>query len=761
MRNLDVDKSICNWIKNKQFSRLAFLSEEWQSAEQKYYIGYYYFVLDLKGENNDFILEELINREGSRANAMIFLGKIANKIYDLRRNQVGISFFRKALEEDNSSSEAHWLVYHYTYCIENFLNSLKIDYTNKDYESINTKVKDFHSFEELSELSALDLEILKNILIDSHINESDKIKGILSEIYYQFNELEIGLDYLLKSKKIAVEVVKKYYEKKLISLDIAISKVYDFQVDRIIGEDPSKVYEVYLEESKKGEPNPTKDILIKKAFMAEKYQDIIKIFELALENNELFYTVETYLYYLISQTEINQKLNQEAFDYVNQKFDFFSDLNQSKEEKFLYCTLMIKLQIEKILNEIAVPDTLNFPLDMYASYQKAQKILEYPEMIKSNNYQNFKKKLNELKSSLDLSQKKKRYKEHLEIFNLESYDHDSLLDYCNLCIEFNKYDVVIDNLTKYHEIKPKTMSTCNCLGVTYQRQENFHKALEYFKLALDIMKSSKENDYIVIQNYIEIYKYIDNVVIDEEEYDELKKLLNIGLTNRFKWNDFYTDRSNILYKYCPFNVNTIDALTNQYFFLPSKWMLNDPIELPELSKIKPNTHILENYNICSFSNNENSMLMWSHYAQQHQGIMVEYFFGGELPSGYGISKVSYAYDEKRYKDKDEFIFNQFLLTKNKDWSYENEVRLFTYLNKKVEFDTYKYPNPDRTKINASIKSITLGLNFPEEKKKLIGIIVNTLNARKLPHEAKISVKQAFLCEDNSYSLEYRELFLDK
>ncbi|WP_216072371.1 hypothetical protein, partial [Acinetobacter baumannii] len=92
--------------------------------------------------------------------------------------------------------------------------------------------------------------------------------------------------------------------------------------------------------------------------------------------------------------------------------------------------------------------------------------------------------------------------------------------------------------------------------------------------------------------------------------------------------------------------------------------------------------------------------------------------------------------------------------------YENEVRLFTFLNNKVEFDTYKYPNPDRTKINASIQSITLGLKFPEEKKKLIGIIVNTLNARKLPHEDKIKVKQAFLCENNNYSLEYRELFLD-
>ncbi len=760
MRNLDFDKSICKWIKNNQFSKLGFLVEEWQSDEHKSFMGYYFFVLDLKGESNDFVLEELIKREGSKANALIFLGNIANKIYNIRRNQVSISFYRAALEEDSSCSEAHWKLYYYTYCVENFLNSLKIDYTNKCYQSITAKANNFGSCEKLSKLSPIDLDILKNILTDSNINKSDKIRSILSEIYFQFNEFEIGLELILKSEKIEVEVIEKYYMKNLINLDTAISKVYEFQAKRLIGEDVSKIYNVYLEESKKGNPNPTKAVLIKKAFMAEKYQDVIEIFELREEEDKHFFNTETYLIYLISQTEVKQTINKEIFDFVSRRFEFFNDLHQEKEDKFLYCTLMFKLQIDQIEKEIANPDNVNFPLEMLSSYKKAEKILEFPEMIKSSEYEKCKLKLYDLKSSLDFFQKKKRYKEHQEMFDLDSYDHDSLLDYCNLCIDLKEYDVVINNLQKFHKVKAATMSTYNCLAVAYQRQGKFLKALEYFKLALDLMISAKENDYIVVQNYIDIYKYLDNVEIDKDEYDELKLLLNIGLTNHFKWNDFNTDRFNTLYKYCPFNVNTIDALTNQYFFLPSKWMLNDPIELPELSKIRSDTHIIEKYNICSFSNNENSMLMWSHYAQQHEGIMVEYFFGGELPSGYGISKVNYAYDEKRSKDKDEYIFNQFLLTKNKDWSYENEVRLFTFLSNKVEFDSYKYPNPDRTKINATIKSITLGLNFPKEKKKLIGIIVNTLNARKLPHESRISVKQAFLCEDNTYALEYRELLLD-
>ncbi|MFX7251710.1 DUF2971 domain-containing protein [Acinetobacter baumannii] len=760
MRNLDLDKSICNWIKKNQFSRLTFLDEEWKSNKYKRYMGYYYFTLDLKGESNEFVLEELIKREGSKANALIFLGYIANKIYDGILPSVGLNFFRKALDQDCSSTEAHWNVYWYTHCIENFLAAIKLDYESKNYDAVHFKGNNITDIEELNNLSSDDLNLLKNILNDFHVTQTDKIRSILSKICYLTNEWEAGVDYIQKSEKIDVSVIKIYYDLGLITIDIAISKLHFFQVEMLIGNDPQKIYEIYLEESKKGEMNPTKSLLIKKAFMAEKFLDVIELFELTADTEKLLFSLDTYLYYLLSQSELNLTISQKEFDFVQQRFNLIGDIRQEGEDKFLYYSLMIKLQIKKIEEEIEVPNTLNLPLDMFASYQKAQKILVLPEMIKSRDYENLKRKLIELKTKQDRSQREKRFKNYRENFYLENYDHDSLLDYCNLCIEYECYNEVVNNLMKFHEKNTPTMSTYNCLGVAHQFKGEFSKALEFFKLAIEQMKSSKENDFIVIQNYISIFKKIDNIEINEDDLNELKTLLNLSLTNSFRWNNFITDRSNILFKYSPFNVNTIDALTNQYFFLPSKKLLNDPIELPDLSKIRPDTHIFENYNICSFSNNENSMLMWSHYAQQHEGIMVEYFFGGELPLGYGISKVSYADDEKRFKDKDEFIFNQFLLTKNKDWSYENEVRLFTFLNNKVEFDTYKYPNPDRTKINASIQSITLGLKFPEEKKKLIGIIVNTLNARKLPHEAKIKVKQAFLCENNNYSLEYRELFLD-
>ncbi|WP_098732921.1 DUF2971 domain-containing protein, partial [Acinetobacter baumannii] len=684
MRNLDIDKSICNWIKNNQFSRLTFLDEEWQSTKYKKYMGYYYFILDIKGESNEFVLEELIKREGSKANALIFLGNVANKIYESILPPVGLNFFRKALDEDCNSSEAHWIVYCYTYCIENFIAAIKLDYESKNYDAVNFRGNNIKDIEEINKLSSGDLNLLKNILNDFHITQTDKIRSILSKICYLLKEWEVGVDYIQKSENFDVNVIKTYYDHGLITIDIAISKLHFFQVEMLIGNDPQKIYEIYLEESKKGDMNPTKSALIKKAYMAEKFLDVIELFELTADTEKLIFSLDTYLFYLLSQSELNLPISQKEFNFVQQRFNLIGDIRQDEEAKFLYYSLMIKLQIKKIEEEIEVPNSINLPLNMFASYQKAQQLLELPEMVKSSDYEKLKSKLIELKTKNDKSQREKRYNEYRKNFYLDDYDHDSLLDYCNLCIEYECYNEVINNLMKFHEKNSPTMSTYNCLGVAHQFQGEFSKALEYFKLAVEKMKSSKENDFIVIQNYFNIFKKIDNIEIHDDEFNELKQLLNLSLTNSFRWNNFISDRSNILYKYSPFNVNTIDALTNQYFFLPSKRLLNDPIELPDLSKIRPDTHIFENYNICSFSNNENSMLMWSHYAQQHEGIMVEYFFAGELPLGYGISKVSYAEDEKRFKDKDEFIFNQFLLTKNKDWSYENEVRLFTFLNNKVE-----------------------------------------------------------------------------
>lgn len=761
MESNEIEKNIIDCIKREKFSKLTFLEKEWKNTDQKFYIGFFYFVLDLKNENNEHVFNEIVKREGTKAKAFIFLGKIANKIYNTRaRSSASISLFIKALREDDSSSEAHWLVYNHTYCLDNLLQTLKIDTKNNDMEMINLKLNNIRRLDDFQKSSKADLNFLKNLLTRSEVIKNDKIRGILCRIHFLLSEYDQGLYYIGISNKIDVNTIKDYYDKNLISLNQAISKIHDFQLEKFVKGNEEEIYNILLDKSKNNVQEISKNLLIKRAYLANKFNDVVEEFNLLADKSGRSNNPEINLYYLLSQQALKIPLNKEILKNISSKFGSEIEFYQTDNLKFLYYNLLFNIYIEEIKNEISCDNPFNLGLESFLSYKKAESILQYPEILKSKNYELFRDKLEELKLKVLKINKLNRFNDYEINFDLKCIESDSLIDYCSLCIEFKEIEKAIQLIEKYHESNLPTMSTYNTLAVCYQRNGKYKEALEGFKKAYEAMKSSKENDYMIVQNYLDCSKYVKGFKFTDKEYEQLSEELNIGLINCFKWSDFYTDRYNTLYKYSPFNINTIDALSNQYFFLPSKSQLNDPIELPDLNKIKPETHILNKYYICSFSNNENSMLMWSHYAQQHQGIMVEYFFSGELPYGFGIGKVSYAEDVKRLKDKDLYIFNQFLLTKNKDWSYENEVRLFTTLRNKVEFDKYDYPNPDRSKINASVRSITLGLNFPDDKKRLLRNLISLLNNKRSSYEPEIIVKQAFLSETNSYSLVYKEIHLD-
>ncbi|EXB91065.1 TPA: DUF2971 domain-containing protein [Acinetobacter baumannii] len=759
--NTNDQKKIINWIKNEKFSHLNFLEEEWNTSDNDYYPGYYYFILDMKNDNNDFVFDEIVKRKGSEAEAYFYLGYVAGKIFDYNKSRhTELGFYRKALLIDSNHADANWSVFYYTNKIDHLLKCLNYFYKNDEIQKIKNVLNNIYDLDGLEELSREELLFLKKILNHNELRGNRNIDRILIDLCFCLGDLEEGLEIINNVDKVNYRIIKKYIDENLITLEDSLLKINSFELGKIRNCDKKKIYEVFLNEAKAGGPNPTIDVLIQKAYEARNFNDVISHFEKANKEDKLIAIIDSHLYYLLAQIELDRDSNKQIYEYVINKFNDLNFLKNDKNSYFLFLILKFKLICKDLEKKVKENYFSNFSIENYSIFKEAEEILKKDEVVNNIIYTKLKGMLNGIKDKYHKEKLEEKLKEYGDSLSLEEFELSEFNEYCYVSISCENYENTIENINKFHKFNRPTMSTLNSLSICYMHINDYKNAFKYSKEALECMRSSKEYDYIVINNYLDLYKKANCEDVSKEEYNKLVDEFNLGLVKSFRWNNFLSTRFNVLYKYSPFNVNTIDALTNQYFFLPSKRLLNDPIELPELSKIRPDTHILENYNICSFSNNENSMLMWSHYAQQHQGIMVEYFFGGELPFGYGISKVDYADDKKRYKDKDEYIFNQFLLTKNKDWSYENEVRLFTFLNNKVEFETYKYPNPDRTKINASIKSITLGLNFPEDKKKLIGIIVNTLNAKKLPHESKISVKQAFLCEDNSYALEYRELLLD-
>ena len=57
MSNID-DKMIINWIKNQEFSKLTFLDNCWQSHENEWYLGFYYFIQYIKQECFDDVIAD-------------------------------------------------------------------------------------------------------------------------------------------------------------------------------------------------------------------------------------------------------------------------------------------------------------------------------------------------------------------------------------------------------------------------------------------------------------------------------------------------------------------------------------------------------------------------------------------------------------------------------------------------------------------------------------------------------------------------------
>jgi len=168
--------------------------------------------------------------------------------------------------------------------------------------------------------------------------------------------------------------------------------------------------------------------------------------------------------------------------------------------------------------------------------------------------------------------------------------------------------------------------------------------------------------------------------------------------------------------------------------------------------------IIELTHICCFSKKDDSILMWSHYADSHKGVCFEF----ESLDDKSFQKVRYskkrenfnlenafriifAYDylgEKVDLTDDEIIRSimKYALTKAKDWEYEKEIRCIYSSNNKqlVKHEKGYLLNMKK------IKRIYLGCKMSEENKKYIKENVKGIEII----EKKASVNEFRLIDDN-------------
>lgn len=752
------DKEIIEWIKRKSYSSLAFLDDCWVSSENEWYLGFYYFVLDLKQEDHKKVFDEIISRHGSESSAYLYLGKTAQKIFSSFGGlHIAASFYRKSIELNKENSEAYWGLFSINGDMAYCLKSLNFDYENKKTNQLQNKLDNIlYLLRDESTLSHEDWQLVKKIVSDG---EASRNQNIILSMYFNLGDVEGALAMIASMDYVDVKIIQPYFDQGLISKSEALSKLHFFQISTFLGEDYKRIYQECLKEFKKGDANPTRMLLIRDAFNAGEFNDVIAHYNESPADEDFFAeSLKSRLYYLVSQYVLKQTINEEVLNYVHKRIDSLEN-----EEISLYQVVKCKQEIKKIKDCLAQEYQSALPIEYLKYYQDAIKNLDHPDLQK-----HFPQLYDQLVDELKCL--KKKYDDsyhHNQLFNAKSkmltdgMSSDALLEVCNSAIDAVEYEYAIEHILEFQKKNALTMTLYNCLGVCYERKGDFVIAVDQYKHALDLMRTSKERNDIIISNYVSCVKKLPDMKLSENEFDKLKEEYNTALIEKFMWETFTAKNRHSLFKYSPFNINAIDALTNKYFYLAGKNQLNDPIELPELKSIGKDDDLIDsNYRICSFSNNEGSMLMWSHYAQEHQGIMVEYWFGGEFPVDVGIGKVRYTNEIKRTKEKELYIFNQYILTKNEEWAYEDEVRLFSNKSDKVSFDDFDYPNHDRNKINARISSITLGYKFPEDKKKLIFKLVATMNSNKASHEELIIIKEAFMPDGENFSLAYREIDID-
>ena len=129
--------------------------------------------------------------------------------------------------------------------------------------------------------------------------------------------------------------------------------------------------------------------------------------------------------------------------------------------------------------------------------------------------------------------------------------------------------------------------------------------------------------------------------------------------------------------------------------------------------------------ICSFSELNDSLLLWSHYADEHKGICIEYDLENEdeiRPFLYPI-----MYSDKIYKIScDDFRALRALgssLIKSKDWEYEAEWRLTILRQREVFSNKITVTNP---------KAVFLGTRFHLNTADIKGKLLDILEKKKVP-----------------------------
>ena len=144
---------------------------------------------------------------------------------------------------------------------------------------------------------------------------------------------------------------------------------------------------------------------------------------------------------------------------------------------------------------------------------------------------------------------------------------------------------------------------------------------------------------------------------------------------------------------------------------------------------------INNIGISCFSENDKNILMWSHYANNHEGLVLEFDVAETIETFLPAFKVNYSskYSTLSYLNKNKKEHLELLTTKSVDWEYEEEWRIIR-VNGALKFLAFK---------PKALVSITFGCRAGNKIRSLVSKFLNKRDKKGMPI---VQVKQAFMHE---------------
>lgn len=256
---------------------------------------------------------------------------------------------------------------------------------------------------------------------------------------------------------------------------------------------------------------------------------------------------------------------------------------------------------------------------------------------------------------------------------------------------------------------------------------------------------------------------VENIAEKIKTY--INKLVTIeNSRNRDKFNEYEADQLTF-YQYCHHSQNIINNIKNDQIYFSDPLNFNDPFDPLIRVFDKERSEGLarvSNFRISCLAPQNDNLLLWSHYADKHQGMCIAYDIG-ELLSNKKIIFRKIKYEDIVLKPQEGLVFDflnlpplslecgiqsfpssekselnkkytllETFIRKHIVWKYEDEYRLILQADREEEFLQ-----------SCNIKEIYLGRDMPKEKIENIKKMIKEINMKKHKNIKLYSMQEGY------------------